>query len=121
MEVIDLLQDVNVPISYRQLDYWVRLGLLSPRTEDGQEVRGGFARAFTPADLETLYVVALLYAMGADRGHVMAAADVLRPRRVSVAHPEVLLMSLDLTVVARITMHQLRQSDRIDRPCWVIP
>lgn len=77
---VDRMRELGIDCSYRQLDYWCRLGYL------GEHVTGnrpGWRREFTVTDLEVLYAVASIRRLS-QRIDVVAATDVVRVRPVAV-------------------------------------
>jgi hypothetical protein len=70
-------------ITYRQLDYWARLGLLRPSVADARG--SGSRRRYGEADVEIARAVGELMAFGG-RGHltdqIASAVRILRLRRI---------------------------------------
>lgn len=89
-----------VGISYRQVDYWVRSGLL--RTAAPVE-GSGRSRRFTPAEVKVARVVATLRRLGVGApaegdGLLRAVAEAVREGRPAVEVGRVLVEVDDLTV-----------------------
>jgi hypothetical protein len=79
-----------VNCTYRQLDYWCRLGLIG----ELQYGRGsGSRRSFNDADLEVLYAVAGVYHLNGREELAARVRDAVRVRRVSPDHDEFIVIT----------------------------
>lgn len=98
--------------TYRQLDYWVRSGIL------GAGLRGGSGtkRRFTPVEFEIASALAELAALGAQSASLEIAARAVRAGRVSPAGERLVLM-LDGTCFR----HPTDSPVAAQGPMWVVP
>lgn len=110
-------------ITYRQLDYWDRLGMVSP---SGTPARGsGTARRYTLADVRVLFLVKLLLDQGlslvGNRNVLAALAEGGAPEYVVVAdgcaHPGADALDVDRLLAGKpiaLVMHMPSVRDVAD-------
>lgn len=99
-------------VSLRQINYWAALGILGDHLVDlGQGAR----RRFTPVDVEVIFALVQLAALGCRDRWLKAAAAAVAGRRVIISGAEKLAVFLDGTT--------WRGDDpgSLVAACWVVP
>lgn len=99
--------------THRQQDYWIRRGLLGARL---QNLGTGSRREFSTGDLEVLYALAQLAALGCTQQWMAAAADAVRASRVDPAG-ERLVVHLD----GPAYRHPAGSAVSASGPLWLVP
>lgn len=98
--------------SYRQLDYWIRHGLVR---EDLMALGSGARRRFEPADVEVIHALAALADLGCTADSMEIAAAAVRARRVGA--PGEWLVVTRSRMCARFPDEAIEFSDA----AWVVP
>lgn len=100
-------------VSYRQLDYWARLGVLQPM---GHATPGsGFVRRWSAAEVRTATVVGRLASLGAQTNVLRQVAPMVRAMTEDEWHGE-LLVSRE----GRVGHLRAATAATFGEACWVV-
>ena len=98
--------------SFRQVDYWVRHGLLGSRL---QGLGSGAKRRYQPDDVEVIHALVALAALGCRDEWLAGAARAVRAARVNPAG-ERLIVELN----GNAYRHPIDQPTNVPGPAWIV-
>lgn len=100
-------------VSFRQLDYWTRLGLLIPGVMEA--AGSGSVRRWTAGDLEVVYGIGQLYRLGAHASALDEVVGLIRSSRIGAAGEWLVVPDRDAP-----TRHRHALPESVTTPCRVV-